>query len=195
MDEDKTKRKRSDISQSYNCSGVIVETFVLVLSHFVMVAVMTMTPIYMQRHGATLTAAGLVIGLHIASSLGTGVLVDRIGRTRMVIVSSMTLGLAGLMSAFVLRDSIILMTIALVLLGVGWDFGLISGTAIIVDSTSVLTRAKIQGSIYLWVAFGGTAGSILLGIIVAYMSCFHLGIIGAIIAILLIPLIVWTKKK
>src|SRR5699024_7155207 len=89
--------------------GVIVGALVLILSHVIMVAIMTMTPVHMQDHGTGLTAVGVVIGLHVAAmylpSLGTGLLVDKIGRTAMVIASAVTLAVSGLMAAFVPGDS------------------------------------------------------------------------------------------
>src|SRR5690625_2242196 len=119
-----------------------------------MVAVMTMTPVHMQNHGTGLTAVGLVIGLHIAAmylpSLGTGVLVDRIGRMAMVIASGVTLMISGIMAAIVPGDSVVWLTVALILLGVGWNFGLISGTAIIIDSTTISIRARAQGAVDVW---------------------------------------------
>lgn len=182
-----------------NRVGVIVGALVLVLSHIIMVAIMTMTPIHMQAHGAGLTAVGLVIGLHIAAmylpSLGTGVLVDKVGRTVMVIASGVTLAISGLMAAYAPGDSLGWLTTALILLGLGWNFGLISGTAIIIDSTNIATRAKTQGSVDVWVALGGTAGSLISGIIVAYSSYAFLGILGVYLALLLIPLIIWSHFK
>ncbi|WP_330949231.1 MFS transporter [Virgibacillus sp. MG-45] len=182
-----------------NRVGVFVGAMLLVLSHVVMVAIMTMTPVHMQNHGSGLTAIGLVIGLHVAAmylpSLGTGILVDRIGRTAMAVASGMTLALAGILAAYAPGDSLLWLTIALILLGLGWNFGLISGTAIIIDSTNVHTRAKTQGSIDVWVALGGSAGSILSGIIVAYSSYAILGFIGAYLALLLIPIIFWARMK
>ena len=124
-----------------NRAGIIVGAIVLILSHAVMVAVMTMTPIQMQSHGASLSAVGLVIGLHIAAmylpSLVTGILVDKMGRTFMVIASGITLAAAGIMAALAPGDSLFWLIFALMLLGLGWDFGLISGTAIIIDSTHI----------------------------------------------------------
>lgn len=182
-----------------NRVGVIVGALVLVLSHVIMVAIMTMTPIHMQNHGSGLTAVGIVIGLHIAAmylpSLGTGVLVDKIGRTAMVIASGATLAIAGLMAAFAPGGSLGWLTTALILLGLGWNFGLISGTAIIIDSTNLATRAKTQGSIDVWVALGGTAGSVLSGVIVAYSSYAYLGFLGTYLALLLIPLMIWSHFK
>src|SRR5699024_3060413 len=71
-----------ELDTKINRAGIIVGALVLVLSHVVMVAVMTMTPIHMENHGKELSAVGLVIGLHIAAmylpSIGTGVLVDNL---------------------------------------------------------------------------------------------------------------------
>lgn len=188
-----------ELDTKINRAGIIVGALVLVLSHVVMVAVMTMTPIHMENHGKELSAVGLVIGLHIAAmylpSIGTGVLVDKFGRVFMVVASSITLAISGLMAAFVPGDSLFWLTIALVLLGLGWNFGLISGTTIIVDSTNLNTRAKTQGSVDVWVALGGTAGSLLSGIIVAYFSYMILGLVGTFLALLMIPVIFWARLK
>ncbi len=179
--------------------GILTGAFVLILTHVVMVAVMTMTPVHMQHHGNTLSAVGLVIGLHIAAmylpSLVTGSLVDKIGRTKMVVASALTLTASGLVAAIVPGDSVLLVTIALVLLGLGWNFGLISGTTIVVDATTVQNRAKTQGSIDVGVALGGASGSLLSSIIFAYSSYAILGIISACLSLLLIPLIIWNHKK
>src|SRR5690625_3660663 len=99
------------------------------------------------------------------------------------------------MAAFVPGDSFTWLTIALILLGLGWNFGLISGTAIIIDSTSVEVRAKTQGSVDVWVAIGGTAGSLISGIVVAYSSYAMLGMIGTYLAVLLVPLTIWSHYQ
>lgn len=185
--------------QKVNRLGIIVGALVLVLSHVVMVAIMTMTPLHMRDHGTGLTAVGLVIGLHVAAmylpSIMTGRLVDTIGRHVMVLASGVTLAISGLMAAFAPGESLFWMAFALILLGLGWNFGLISGTAIIVDSTNINIRAKTQGSVDVWVALGGTAGSLLSGVIVAFASYAILGFIGTYLGLLLIPMIIWVRMK
>ncbi|WP_029054287.1 MFS transporter [Sporosarcina ureae] len=182
-----------------NKMGIWVGGIVLVLSHGVMVAIMTMTPVHMQHHGAEISGIGLVIGLHIAGmylpSVFTGVLVDRIGRPTMVVASGVTLALAGILAAYVAGGSIFWMSASLILLGVGWNFGLISGTAIVIDSTDVLTRAKIQGSIDVFVALAGTIGGLASGIVVAFLGFSMLSFLGTYISLLLIPLIIWMRYK
>ena len=182
-----------------NKMGIWVGAIVLVLSHGVMIAIMTMTPLHMQHHGAAISGIGIVIGLHIAGmylpSIFTGVLVDRIGRPAMVIASGVTLAIAGILAAYVAGGSIFWMSVSLILLGVGWNFGLISGTAIVIDSTDVLTRAKIQGSIDVFVALAGTVGGLASGVIVAFSGFSMLSFLGTYISLLLIPLIIWMRYK
>lgn len=197
--EKKSNQNKESSEEQGDRSGVIVGALVLILTHFIMVAIMTMTPVHMQNHGSSLSAVGLVISLHVAAmylpSLGTGILVDRIGRQVMVVASGITLAISGIMAAYVPGDSTVWLTLALILLGLGWNFGLISGTAIIIDSTNLRERAKIQGSVDVWVAFSGTAGSLLSGLIVAYSSYGYLGLVGMYLALLLIPLILWSRFK
>ncbi|AOA53152.1 Riboflavin transporter RfnT [Bacillus subtilis] len=182
-----------------NKKGIIVGATVMVLTQIVMVAIMTMTPVHMRHHGHDLGAVGLVIGFHIGAmylpSLVTGVLVDRLGRTAMAISSGTTLLLAGVIAAFAPGDSMVLLVIALSLLGLGWNFGLISGTALIVDSTDTATRAKTQGTVDVLIALSGAAGGALSGMIVAGSSYLALSFAGGMLSLLLIPVVVWFRGR
>lgn len=189
----------SDGSEVPDRRGVYVGAFVMVLSQIVMVAIMTMTPVHMRQHGHELGAVGLVIGFHIGAmylpSLVTGVLVDKIGRDVMAIASGVTLFFAGVVAAYAPTDSLFLLIIGLVLLGVGWNFGLISGTAILVDATTPETRAKTQGSVDVWIALSGASGGMLSGVIAAQSSYLMLSLLGGIISLVLVPLVLWYRKQ
>ncbi|SFD96833.1 Predicted arabinose efflux permease, MFS family [Paenibacillus catalpae] len=179
--------------------GLIVGAAVMILTQIVMVAIMTMTPIHMKHHGHSLSDVGLVIGIHIGfmyfPSLITGVLADKIGRTAMSIASGVVLLSAGLVAAAAPADSMFVLIVALALLGLGWNFGLISGTAIIVDSADPVTRAKTQGTIDVLVALSGAAGGVLSGMVVSSTSYATLSLAGGALALLLIPVIIWSIKK
>lgn len=187
----------ADTEQMVNKRGIIVGATIMVLTQIVMVAIMTMTPVHMRHHGHDLGEIGLVIGFHIAAmylpSLVTGVLVDKFGRTAMAIASGATLLLAGLISAIAPGDSMILLVIALSLLGLGWNFGLISGTALIVDSTDTSNRAKTQGTVDVLIALSGASGGALSGMIVAGSSYTTLSFIGGLLSLLLIPVVIWSR--
>jgi MFS family permease len=200
-----SNRKRSDLGISAapehteNKRGIIVGATVMVLTQVVMVAIMTMTPVHMMHHGHGLSAVGLVIGFHIAAmylpSLFTGVLVDKLGRTAMAIASGATLLLAGLIAALAPGESMVLLVVALSLLGLGWNLGLISGTALIVDSTTFSTRAKTQGAVDVLIALSGAAGGALSGMVVAGSSYSTLSLAGGILSLLLIPVVIWSRSR
>lgn len=185
-------------SPSMNKKGIMVGAVVMILTQIVMVAIMTMTPIHMQHHGHSLSAVGIVIGFHVGAmylpSLVTGLLVDKIGRTAMSIAAGVILLFAGLLAAYAPSDSMFMLIVALSLLGIGWNFGLISGTAQIVDATEPSTRAKIQGTIDVFIALAGASGGALSGMIVANSSYATLSLTGGLLSLLLIPVIIWYRQ-
>jgi len=183
---------------SSNKRGLAVGATVMVLTQIVMVAIMTMTPVHMKHHGHGLAEVGIVIGFHVGAmylpSLVTGMLVDKIGRTAMSIASGITLLLAGVVAAFAPSDSMVLLIVALSLLGLGWNFGLISGTAQIVDATEPSTRAKTQGKMDVFVALAGASGGALSGMVVANSSYAVLSLAGGLLSLVLIPVVIWSRR-
>ncbi|MED3549030.1 MFS transporter [Cytobacillus praedii] len=184
--------------KAINKRGLMVGATVMVLTQIVMVAIMTMTPVHMKHHGHDLAEVGIVIGFHIGAmylpSLITGVLADKVGRTAMSIASGITLLFAGLLAAFAPGNSMILLIIALTLLGLGWNFGLISGTAQIVDSTEPSTRAKTQGALDVFIALAGASGGALSGMVVANTSYATLSLSGGLLSLILIPAVIWSRR-
>lgn len=170
--------------------GIYTGAAIMLITQVVMVSIMTMTPVHMRHHGHDLNAVGLVIGFHVAAmylpSLVTGMLVDRFGRMAVGVASGFTLLAAGLVAAFAPGDSLGMLILALALLGLGWNFGLISSTALIVDSTVPATRAKRQGSVDVWVALAGVSGGGLSGVIAAQTSYMMLSLVAGILSFVLI---------
>jgi MFS family permease len=168
----------------------------MVLTQMAMVAIMTMTPVHMRHHGHGLGEVGFVIGLHIAAmflpSPLTGILVDRVGRMPMVVAAGVTLLAAGLVAALAPAQSMALLSLALVLLGLGWNFGLISGTALIVDATPLETRARTQGAIDVLIALAGAGGGAMSGWVVAGTGFTTLALGGGLLALLLVPVVAWS---
>ncbi|WP_078546868.1 MFS transporter [Litchfieldia alkalitelluris] len=182
-----------------NRRGITVGVTIMVITQMVMIAIMTMTPVHMEHHGHGLNAIGLVIGIHIGSmylpSLITGVLVDRIGRTAMSIASGVTLLLAGVLAGIAPGESMISLLIALSLLGIGWNFGLISGTTQIVDSTEPSKRAKTQGTLDVFIALSGATGGAMSGMVMANTSYATLSLVGGFLSLLLIPVVIWSRSE
>lgn len=172
---------------------------IMVLTQIAMVAIMTMTPVHMRAHGHGLGAVGLVIGMHVAAmwlpSLLTGWLVDRIGRTRIAIAAGVTLLLAGIVAAAAPGDSLWLLIVALVLLGLGWNFGLISGTALVVDATVPQNRPRTQGTIDVLIALAGAGGGTMSGLVMAATNFQWLSILGGVLSLLLIPALLLARSR
>ncbi|MFG3404189.1 MFS transporter [Streptomyces sp. NPDC048142] len=172
---------------------------VLVLTQIVMVAVMTMTPVHMHAHGHGAGASGLVIALHVGAmylpSPLTGRLVDRFGSASIAVWAALTLLASGILAATAPDDSVALLALALILLGLGWNFGLVSGTAIVTDAAPLATRAKTQGLVDVAVAIAGAAGGMISGLVVATTSYSALAVTGAVIALVLLPVIIATARK
>lgn len=180
-------------------AGVVVGATVMVLTQVAMVAIMTMTPVHMRGHGHDLGDVGLVISIHVAAmflpSLVTGALVDRVGRVPMAAAAGVTLLLAGITGAVAPGDSTGLLVLALALLGLGWNFGLIAGTALIVDATTPATRARTQGSVDVLIALAGAGGGAMSGVVMAGSSYATLALGGGILSLLLIPVLFLTRGR
>jgi MFS family permease len=178
---------------------VLVGATVMVLTQIAMVAIMTMTPVHMRHHGHSRGDVGFVIGVHIGAmflpSLVTGALVDRVGRIAMAAASGVTLLAAGVVAAVAPGDSIALLTLALALLGLGWNFGLISGTALLIDGTPLHSRARIQGTVDVLIAIAGAGGGALSGWVVASTSYAFLSLAGGLLALLLVPSLIAVRGR
>lgn len=180
-------------------TAAYVGAMTMVVTQIAMVATMTMTPVHMRAHDHDLGAIGLVIGFHIAGmflpSLVTGRLVDRVGRAPMAVVAGVTLLLAGVVGATVPGDSLPGLVLALVLLGVGWNIGLISGTALVIDGTVPATRPRVQGTIDVLIALAGAGGGALSGVVEAQTSYPTLALGGGALALFLIPVVLWSQMS
>ena len=169
------------------------------LTQITMVAIMTMTPVHMRAHHHDMGAIGLVIGMHVGAmwlpSLVTGSLVDRIGRIPMAIGSGTVLLGAGILGATAPGDSLVLLILALVLLGLGWNLGLVSGTALVVDATVPENRPQTQGAIDVLIALAGAGGGAASGLVVTAASFQILSLVGGALAVLIVPLLLWNRRS
>lgn len=171
--------------------GLATGTTVMVVTQLVMIAIMTMTPVHMHANGHSTQAAGLVIALHVGAmylpSPLTGLLVDRIGRLWPAAASGVILLAAGLLAALAPPHSVAALATALVLLGLGWNFGLVSGTALITDALPVSTRASTQGLVDVGIAVAGATGGMASGLVVATGSFPVLALAGGVLALGVVP--------
>jgi MFS family permease len=153
----------------------------------------------MQHHGHGTAAAGLVIAIHVGAmylpSPLTGWLVDRFGRLPIAAASGVTLLAAGVLAATAPGDSVAPLALALALLGLGWNFGLVSGTAIITDAVPLANRARTQGLVDVSIAIAGATGGLASGAVVAAASYPALALAGGVLSLAVLPAIAATAHR
>jgi MFS family permease len=150
--------------------GALLAVVGIVAGHTVMVAVMTMTPVHMSHHGAALTVIGLTISLHIAGMYAlspvVGWLSDRLGRVPVLLAGQVVLLAATAVAGTAGHDEA-RVTLGLVLLGLGWSFSLVAGTALLAGSLEVGVRPRAQGVSDLLMNLGGATAGGLSGLVLA----------------------------
>ncbi|MEJ1158604.1 MFS transporter [Prosthecomicrobium sp. N25] len=119
-----------------------------VASYAMMSLVMTATPLAMVACGLSQTEAALGIQWHVIAMFGpsffTGTLLTRFGKPAVVAAGMALLAAAGVTALSGL--SVAHFWTALVLLGVGWNFGFVGATAMVTDSYRPEERAKVQAA-------------------------------------------------
>ncbi|GGU61567.1 putative MFS-type transporter YddS [Streptomyces albospinus] len=186
-------------ARSVRRRGLVTGTAVMVIGQLVMIAIMTMTPVHLLAHGHGTQTAGWVIALHVGAmflpSPLTGLLVDRIGRLRMAAASGVTLSAAGVLAAVAPPHGLPALAVALVLLGLGWNFGLISGTALVTDALPPARRASVQGLVDVGIAIAGAAGGMSSGLVVALGGFPALALAGGLLALAVIPVVASAARR
>jgi predicted MFS family arabinose efflux permease len=165
----------------------------IVVAHTVMGAVMTMTPVSMSEHGAGLTVVGITISGHLlgmyAFSPVVGWLSDRIGHLSTVVAGQAVFMVSAVLSGLG-HDSVGMLMAGLFLLGLGWSFSLVAGSAMLSEATPAALRPAVQGSsdtamnvvaavgaglagpLMGWIGFGGlnaVAGALVLPVLVFWV--------------------------
>ncbi|GII98461.1 putative MFS family arabinose efflux permease [Sediminihabitans luteus] len=150
----------------------------IVLSHTVMVALMSMTPVHMDHGGASLEVVGVVISAHIAGMYALSPVIGRLadvwGHARVLVLGAAILLVSAVTVAGAPSDDSVRLTVGLVLLGVGWSCGLVAGSALLVDATPS-ARTSVQGLSDLVMNVGGAVGGLVAGAVIAVASYAALG--------------------
>ena len=118
------------------------------VGYTVMNLLMTSTPLAMQRHGFSFPDSTLVIEWHVLGmfvpSFFTGYLIRRFGFTNMIIAGcALMLVCIGINVHGVTHAHFM---IALLLLGVGWNFMFITATRLVSETYTLAEKGKTQAS-------------------------------------------------
>lgn len=159
------------------------------LSHAHMVALMAMTPIHLQNHGASLTLIGVTISAHVAGMYAFsplfGWLSDTLGAQRVVLLGQILFVLASL-SAWIWRDDYAMVTFALICLGLGWSAATVAGATMVTGAVSIEQRPQLQGTSDLIMNLCGATGGLLAGPLLMWfgyggLSLMLLGLVAVVV--------------
>ena len=138
-----------------------------VVSYGLMAFLMTAAPMAMVGCGHSVGEAAMGIQWHVlamfAPSFVTGRLIARFGKRQITALGLLLIGLAGALALMGL--DIFHFWGALILLGVGWNFGFIGATAMLTECYRPAERAKVQ-ALNDFLVFGTVA-------VASFGSCLH----------------------
>lgn len=167
------------------------------LSYGMMNLVMTATPIAMVDCGFASTDASWVIQWHVLAmfvpSFFTGHLIARFGVERICIFGMVLL----ILSAIVAMAGIDFanFAIALILLGLGWNFGFIGGTTLLTGTYAPSERAKVQGFNDFAISVTMAVASLASGKLLSGLGWNAVNVAVFPMAALAIALILWLARQ
>jgi MFS family permease len=181
------------ISQILRTPATAVAILAMALSQMVMVMVMVITSPYMIMNQHDLTDISLVISAHtfgmFAFSFVSGRLTDRWGRGWVILSGAGLLVLACTLVP--LSPDVVPLSVALFLLGLGWNFCYVGGSTLLSDQLSPAERAKTQGTNDLLIGLATASASLGSGLIFALTGYAAMAMVGAAISLVPMGLTAW----
>ena len=145
----------------------------MALSHGVMVAIMSMTPVHLSMMNVVLPLIGLTVSLHTAGMYGFsplfGWLSDRWGRISVIVVGQVIL-LAALVINTAAPEDMTAVVVSMILLGLGWSASTVAASALLTESVTPEDRPTVQGLSDTIMSFTGAAAGAAAGITLAALG-------------------------
>ena len=167
--------------------GFRVALLAATVGYTIMILVMTATPLAMQTAGFGLPHAATIMQWHVlgmfAPSFVTGHLIARFGLPNILLAGSAAL--TGSVGAAVSGTTMGHFWLALVLLGIGWNFLFVGGSALLATTHTPAERGKVQGVNELVIFTAVAIGSLLAGVLLHTVG-------WAAMNLLLLPLVLAT---
>ena len=178
--------------------AALVAVSAMALGQVVMVAIMVITSLHMSDHHHNLRDISAVIASHtfgmFAFSVISGRLADRWGRGPVILTGAFTLLLACITAP--LSPNVLPLGVALFLLGLGWNFCFVGGSALLADQLSPLERSRTQGANDLLVGLASATGSLGSGIVFAASNYTVIAIVSGVLALIpLLMTLLWIRRK
>jgi predicted MFS family arabinose efflux permease len=182
---------RRELAAGLRATRARVSLLILGASNLVMVGVMAVAPVHLTEHGHhhhhhNLQFVGLVISMHVAAMFApspfSGWLADRIGPIAVAVTGFGFLVAAGLAGTLVDLDSSFAVSALLVVLGLGWNFGIVGGSTLLSASTTPRLRPHAEGIGEVAMGVAAGLGAPIAGVLVAAGGFASLWLAGAAVA-------------
>lgn len=142
------------------------------IAYAIMVLVMTATPLAMRAQAFDMRQVAFIMQWHVlgmyAPSFFTGTLIARIGLGRTLMAGCLIL--VGSAVASQMGSTLMHFWVALVLLGVGWNFLFIGGSTLLASLHTEAERGKVQGINDLVIFTMVTLGSLMSGTLMHHLG-------------------------
>lgn len=169
----------------------------MVIGQLVMTLIMVITPVYMHHANHTNGEISFVFMAHTLGMFGfaffTGWLVGRLGARPMIAFSATVLVISSVMSA--VAANLLALVIALFLLGLGWNFCFVAGSALLTEALHPAERGRIQGANDALVALASGTGSLSTGAIFAGGGMIAVGAVGLALTLAFLALAAWLHQR
>jgi MFS family permease len=154
-----------------------------------MVLVMAITPLHMHHHHHPMGTISAVITAHFLGMYGlsvlSGWLADRLGRMRTVGLGGVVLAVSCILAPF--SRAMPMLMAALFLLGLGWSFCFLGGSAALAEGLAEGERGRIQGFTEAMVSLSSGVASLSSGLLFAAFGFTAMTMVG--LAVSTLPLV------
>ena len=169
----------------------------MVIGQLVMISLMGITTLHMRGHEHPMSHISNVFSAHtfgmFAFSIVTGQLLDRWGRGPVILVGSGILFISSVIAP--IWTGAVPIGIALFLLGLGWNFCYLGGSALLSDLLTPDERARTQGTNELLISVITAFASFASGFVYAGGGYGTAGNIGAVASIIPLALTAWWMLR
>lgn len=158
----------------------------MVAGQVAMVAVMAMTPVHLHHQGEALGMTGAVLSAHMLGMFAlapiSGRLADRFGGIRVIIGGVGTLLLSTVLAA-VAPLSTAGLSIALFLLGYGWNLCFVGGSSLLSGHLGASDRTRLQGRVDGIVWGSSAVASLLSGRLLEWGDYSFVAMVAGVVAV------------
>lgn len=194
--EDDTSAEIRPMREIFADWNVRLALISITVGQLVMTTIMVITPLHMSKLTYTVDDIGWVLMAHTLGMFGlasvTGWLIDRSSPQQMIGVGAGILIASALLTP--IASNLWMLSAALFLLGLGWNFCFVAGSAMLSAALKPGERGRVQGASETMVSLASGIGSLSVGALFAYGGMVGISAGGLFFALLLIVAMVWIGR-